>query len=402
MFTDLYLEVPGGIPSSVRAQKRELERLGHSVTIFCPGWQAQEDNVVLLPTPKWLKVGGAPMAVGPLEIEKWVLEKYPDFGKRFDLVHVHYEAEASIAGIKLARRFGLPVVQTMHGREDMAVAVNVPHPFKTIVGTAIHSAHGIYMGKGERVKTDDYLAPTVAQAKMWALMAKQANAADVVLTPSRHFAKKLKHYGVKRKIVPVSNGVPDEEVAGEWPVRRLEKGEPLRLFWASRVSREKRLIPFLEALALLPKNTWDFDVYGDGNELKKAKRLAKELGIEQRVHFHGSVTHMQLLEAMKNEHLAVMASYGFDTQGMTLLEAEATGLPVFYCDPDMREVVPRSGAVVASGPEPKTMAEVLGRVIQNPEQIEKMSRVMLARREEVLQSTQIKKLLKIYADLVKK
>ena len=36
IFTDVFLGIPGGIPSSIRAQKASLEALGHQVTIFCP------------------------------------------------------------------------------------------------------------------------------------------------------------------------------------------------------------------------------------------------------------------------------------------------------------------------------------------------------------------------------
>lgn len=399
VFTDLYLDIFGGIPSSIRAQKHELERLGHSVTVFCPGTQTDEENVVLLPTPKWLKVGGAPMAVAPKEIEKWFLKKYPDFGDKFDVVHIHYEAEVSVAGLRLARKFNLPVVQTMHGREDVAVAVNVPHPFKTVVGTAIHSAHGLYMGKGSEVEMDNYLAPTVAQARMWSLMVKQANAADIVITPTRHFAKKLEYYGVEKKIVTISNGVPDRVIAENWPVRKFSGGEPLRLIWASRVSHEKRIIPFLMALSLLPEESWVFDVYGDGNDLRRVRRIVKGTKMKKWVRIHGAVSHKELLEAMRKADLSIMASYGFDTQGMVLLEAEATGLPVFYCDPDMREVVPRSGSVIAKGAEPEKMAMALMEVLENPGRIEEMSRVMLERRGEVSQSAQIKKLLKVYDQL---
>ena len=60
VFTDLYLEIAGGIPSSISAQKRELEKLGHEVVVFCPGFkQPEEKNVVILPTSK-INVNGAP------------------------------------------------------------------------------------------------------------------------------------------------------------------------------------------------------------------------------------------------------------------------------------------------------------------------------------------------------
>ena len=99
---------------------------------------------------------------------------------------------------------------------------------------------------------------------------------------------------------------------------------------------------------------------------------------------------------MGSAQLAIMASYNFDTQGMTLLEAKATGLPVFFCDPNMREVVPEGSYVLAAGPEPAAMAAALEALPAR--QIEKMSRVMMAHRKEALQSTQIQKLLAVYRE----
>lgn len=396
IFTDLYLEVAGGIPSSVRAQKAELEKLGHKVVVFCPGWNCQEKGVELVPTSKWLKINGAPMARWPGVVERWLAAKYPGFAKQFDVVHVHYEAGASIAGVRYARKCGVPVVQTMHGREDMAIAINVPHPFKTLAATILCFLHGRYLKHTTKVKTDDYLAPTVARAKMWTLMVAQANAADVVLTPSSHFKKKLKKYGVKKQIEVVSNGVPDKIVAKKWSARVLKPDERLKMVWSSRVSKEKRIVPFLLALSLLPRDAWEIEVFGTGNELSKVKRMIERGELGSQVFLRGEVSHDELMKQMQGAHLAVMASYGFDTQGLTLLEAEAMGMPVFFCDPDMREIVPREGSIYSRGASPEKMAEGLTKVIAEPEKIEEMSRVMLERRGEVAQSVQIQKLLEVY------
>ena len=400
VFTDVFLEVPGGIPSSIAAQKESLEALGHSVTIFCPGWQ-KVSGVEVVPS-RWLSVNGAPLARGPRKVQKWILKRFPDFGERFDVVHVHYEASCSLAGMLLARKFKLPLVQTMHGREDMAIAVNVPHPFKTVVATVINALHGRFIPHKISVHRDDYLAPSVARAKMWTLMVNHANFADVVVTPSQHFADKLKHYGVSRPIKVVSNGVADADVLkfdkmaeGKSLVRKRVAGEPLRIIWNSRVSHEKRMMPFLQALALMSEPV-EVAVFGDGNALSAAQRFAREHKLK--VKFYGRVPHEAILSKMLEQHLSVTVSYGFDTQGLTLLEAEATGLPVFFVDPDMKEVVPRGGFVF-SGPEPGEMAEALDALAREPKKIAEMSKVMLGSRVDVLQSTQIRKLISIYEAL---
>ena len=189
IFTDIYAPwADGGIASSVRAQKDELERLGHDVTVFCPGFQAREKNVVTVPSHRKLRINGAVLAKRPELVEEFILKKFPQFWE-FDVVHVHFEASCSIAGIRLAKKFGLPLVQTMHGREDMAIQINVPHPWKYLTATLLNAMHRKCLPHTEKVKTDQFQAPTRTRAKMWEMMVNHANQADIVVTPSQHFAR---------------------------------------------------------------------------------------------------------------------------------------------------------------------------------------------------------------------
>lgn len=394
VFTDIYAPwATGGIVSSIQAQKRELEKLGHTVVVFCPGFDSDDPTVVTVPTFKWLKINETAVARTPQEIETAILDQRPEFGREFDLVHAHYEAACSIAGIRLARRFGLPVVQTMHGREDMAIAVNVAPALRFGVAEALDLLHAQCLEHGVEVERDQFQAPTLTRARMWRLMVNHAESADVVVTPTRHFAEKLRHYGVTRPLRVVSNGVDEDLVTQEFQVRRLEEGAPLLMLWNSRVSHEKRIMPFLKAVAQLQR-PYHLTVYGDGNDLKKAQRYARQQ--ELAVEFRGRRPRTEIIRQMGSAQLAIMASYNFDTQGMTLLEAKATGLPVFFCDPNMREVVPEGSYVLAAGPEPEAMAAALEALPAG--QIEKMSRVMMAHREEALQSAQIQKLLAVYQE----
>ena len=149
-------------------------------------------------------------------------------------------------------------------------------------------------------------------------------------------------------------------------------------------------MPFLAALRGL-KRPYLVHIYGDGNELKKAKKYAEKHGLK--VKFYGRRKRAQILERMREAHLGVAASYNFDTQGMILLEAEATGLP------DMMEVAPEGSYVLAGGPEAEAMAIALENI--PAEKIEKMSKKMLRERREVLQSTQVKNLERVYREAIK-
>ncbi len=407
IFTDVFLDVPGGIPSSIVSQREYLAKNGISSIVFCPATPGVKvpEGVFGVPSYKYLRPGGAPLSKRISKVKKAILKTYPEFD--FDLVHVHYEAACSLAGIQLAREFKKPLVQTMHGREDVAAETNIPHPFKTLGGVLLCRLHKCGVPHPIKVRRDDYLAPTICQAKMWTLMVNHANSADAVITPSQHFKDKLQHYGVSKPFYVISNAISDNvlkenfKAAGmdyEKPKTREYDGKsPLKLFWSSRVSKEKRIIPFLEALRLT-KTPFMMEVYGDGNDLNRANKYVKKHNLK--VRFYGRIDHTKMLERMREAQMAVVASYGFDNQPMTILEAVSMGLPTLICDPDLVEVT-GNGGLVASGPAPEEMAKALDELLVHPEKLEGLSQKCLDDRERVLQSVQIEKLIKLYRSLVK-
>lgn len=407
IFTDVFLEVPGGIPSSINAQREYLAKNGISSIVFCPARPGSKtpEGVFAVPSFKHLRPGGAPFAKRIKKVKKAILRAYPDFN--FDIVHVHYEGACSIAGMQLAKEFKKPLVQTMHGREDVAAETNIPHPFKTLGGILLCRLHKCGIPHPIKIQKDNYLAPTLVRAKMWTLMVNHANFADVVITPSEHFKNKLQHYGVSKPFYVISNAISDEVLKKSFeeiglsfdnpPVRKYDSNSPLKIFWNSRVSKEKRIMPFLNALTMVGSPV-TLKVYGDGNDLKKAEKYVKRHGLSAK--FYGRTDHAEMLKQMKNAQLSAVVSYGFDNQPMTILEARAMGLPVLICDPDLLEVTGKGG-VLTSGPDARAIAEAINGLTSKPGELEKKSQLCLAEREEVLQSAQIKKLIKLYRSLVK-
>ena len=450
IFTDVFLGIPGGIPSSIRAQKASLEALGHQVTIFCPGTQQDfenplskfganhDPNIILVPTAKFL-INDAPFSKWTKQVVRFIEQKYPNLAETFDLFHIHYEATTSMAGLILAKKHHIKTVQTMHGREDMAIAINVPHPFKTLAATGINLIHrttlksilkksprpdyrnpepkkspGLNYQNAE-IKSSSQpdhqnpelknLAPTIARRQMWQMMTRQANLADQVITPSAHFAKKLQLFGVTRPISVISNGINNQEMTNFAPqIRTYQNHEPLRVLWFSRLSKEKRILPFLESLRIAqelePNFRFIFTIIGDGNQMSKVRKFCKKHFDEASIKILGTIPHQKILQKYtKNQHLSIINSYQFDTQGLTILEAAACNLPVIYADPDMTEIVPNHGGLCAKSPAPRAMAELLLKIHHQPELIQKLSQNLAASEKTYLQSHQIEKLLKLYRQL---
>lgn len=412
IFTDCFLDLTGGIVTSITAQKKELEKRGHTVYVFSSSYpktakelgELAKENVFPVKSCRFIGRGLTPIARRPGIIEKDLLARHPEI-KDFDVFYVHYEAGCSIAGLRLGKKLKIKTVQVMHGREDIGEQNLIPVGLKTIVAVLLNWFHSWYLPHPIKVKRDNYLATTIAGAKMWTLMVNHANSADLVLTPSQHFMEKLLHYGVKRPIKVLPNGVSDEYFIPDLKPRKLNPGEPLKIIWHSRVSKEKRILPLLEALKEV-KCPYVLDVYGDGNDLKKAQKYAKKHHLN--VKFHGPTSFKKIYPEIVKSHLDVLNSYNFDTFGMTLIEAESAGTPVLYVDPDLKEVVPASGAIFVDitsptrstpshassfaeftstsaslPPSPTQVAAAIENLIQNPDKITEMSRSMLKHRNEV-------------------
>lgn len=403
-FTDCFLDLTGGISSSIKSQKSALEKNGHTVYVFSTSYpksssekqKLAKDNIFPVPSCKYLIRGITPISRRPKIIEKWLLREHPEI-KDFDVYYIHYESGCSIAGLRLGKKLKVPTIQVMHGREDMGEASIVPFGSRTIVATALNWFHSWYLPHPVKVKRDNYLATTIAKAKMWTLMINHANYADYVVCPSRHFAKKLKHYGVKHQIHIFPNGYSDANFPANPPLKSLAPSETLRMIWHSRVSGEKRIMPFLKALTKI-NGDYHLDIYGNGPDLKRAQKYASSHHLK--VDFHGNTEFLKFQSVLMNSHLDILASYNFDNYPLTLVEAEACATPVFICDPDMQEIIPKGSYILSAGPSSGEMAKALSDLLSHPERIRQMSETMLKNREEVLISKRVKILERIINEIL--
>lgn len=85
---------------------------------------------------------------------------------------------------------------------------------------------------------------------------------------------------------------------------------------------------------------------GDGVELKPLQCLAKELGIEDKVHFLGALNRQEVAQEMNSCHSFVLASR-FETFGVVFIEALSAGKPIIVPNIDgPNDIVNRENGLV--------------------------------------------------------
>jgi glycosyltransferase involved in cell wall biosynthesis len=119
---------------------------------------------------------------------------------------------------------------------------------------------------------------------------------------------------IRNGVVPSPAGTPDS-------------GRPIRVLTTSRLIERKRVDTLLRAIAELDTPRIALDIAGDGPCMPALQRLTVQLGIADRVVFHGFQDQRQLAVLRARADAFVLASSS-ESCSMAVLEAIGAGLPV--------------------------------------------------------------------------
>jgi len=346
-FGDQNLASLGGAQVSMRLQKQYLERAGHTVTAVAPKMHA--DRVFGWPNP--FDLPSIPITLDREYSMSWPGRRTDRFldrafasGPPVDLVHVQADFWGAFIGHRFAHRHGLPVVHTMHNRVDVGMAAVTPM-HRQVLAVLNFWRRRSMRGIGQPVSGLDG----------WSYLRGIAQGADAVTAPSGHFARRLEQHGVFDSVDVVWNGIDDDLLAS---VRAGETSSSARdttsdaesragsgvsparrpkFVWLGRMSPEKRLLPFLEAVVQSRVDA-DVEVIGGGGQLRAAEKIARGHGVSRGhsgIRFAGRLPYAETLARIAAADAVVQTSIGFETQGMTPFEAAALGTPTIVSDPDI-------------------------------------------------------------------
>lgn len=119
--------------------------------------------------------------------------------------------------------------------------------------------------------------------------------------------------------------------------RQYPSNRPVRLITVGRLTSKKGQEDVLRALASLPSDmkwatNWEYHLIGAGPQQVELQQLTRELGLENKVVFHGALPHIQTLEHLAKADVFVLTSRmgeDGDMEGLpvALMEALASGMP---------------------------------------------------------------------------
>jgi glycosyltransferase involved in cell wall biosynthesis len=307
-FSDSYLPTRDGVSIEVSALARELHRRGHGVTVFAPHPHVGAPSVdEAVDGIRIVRCRSVPV---PLYAQyRWALFPFTkvagrDFGSSVDVVHAHTPGFLGTAAFFAARRYHLPLVGTFHTDVDAAREnFGMWNPIRLFLWAATRYSLGIYW------RCDVATAPSV---------------------PARDRLLELASRPFRHPIEVVPNGIEIHRfrrglVVPDWRAR-CGFGEVPLLTYLGRLTRDKGIHRFLDALAELPPaREWCGVIAGSGpEEASVRERLRDNPELRARVRFLGPVLEEEKPALLSQSDLFVLPSTS-DTSSVAVLEAMASG-----------------------------------------------------------------------------
>ncbi len=290
-----------------------LANLGHQVTVVIDSRQvhasSQVVNGVRLEEPRSVSLNsirtGAYFSPFPgREIKRLIAEFQPE------IVHIQDHYPTCKVVMKIARQNGIKLVGSNHFiPENLAPYVPGWSSFKPVFSWLL-----------------------------WQWMLSVYRKMDAITAQSKAAAILLQHWNLNMPIVPISCGIDLHIYSPNPGIDRSRYRQRYGIdahkkvfFFLGRIDGEKRVDLLLKAMHRLPRNDIQLVVSGHGSVEKHLRRMAKDMGLTERVRFTGFIPDSDVAGMMNSVDVFIMPSEA-ELLSISTLEAMACGRPVLLAN----------------------------------------------------------------------
>ena len=312
LFGDTYFPEINGVATSIKTLEDELIKLGHEVYIITTKADFSkpelEGRVLRLPGIE-LKFLYGYVLTSPLQISAFNIVRSLDL----DIIHAHTEFGIGIFARICSRLLSIPLVSTYHTTyEDYTHYVNF---------------------------INSNIVDNVAKKIVANLSKLYGDSSMEVISPSYKTKDMLLRYGIRSDIHVVPTGLDLKRFNPK--NKNLQKIKDIRdnynilddellVIYLGRIAEEKSIDVVIDGFSHIKKMgiKAKFLIVGTGPGEEDLKKQSNSLGLDDIIIFAGKKSPVEVSDYYLASDVFVSASLT-ETQGLTFIEALASGLPVF-------------------------------------------------------------------------
>lgn len=326
IFTETYDPYVSGVTTSIKMLKEALESMGHDVYIVTVNLKNyhfrydKKNKIIYIPGLK-TKIYDARLT-GIYSRRAFKIIKY----WHLDVIHSQTEFGIGVFSRIVSKKLNIPVVHTYHTLyEDYVYYVTHNH-FNNFGKKVVKKFTKYFCEK----KCDGLIVPTDKIKDLF-----------------------INKYHIKKEINVIPTGIDTEKFKLTLKIKKemekLKKEYHLKrddfiIGSVGRIATEKSFDSLIEYTKELIKENKKVKliIVGDGPELEHLKELTKNLKVDKNVIFTGKVKY-DLIPSFYNLFDIVVSFSTTETQGLTIIEALASGKPVLCIEDESFKKMITSG-----------------------------------------------------------
>src|SRR5512143_1842082 len=303
MVSDVYFPRVNGVSTSIQTLRHALADAGHASVLVAPDYPAAAAEAGIVRVPGWqIPRDPEDRLMHPRALAAALDALDP---ADFDLVRLHTPFLAHRAGVRWARRHGLPCVETYHTLFEEYFHHYLPFLPKKLLAAA---------------------------ARM--ISRKECDGVTAVIAPSSAMKNALLAYGVSSPVHIIPTGLCGADFSNcdgpAFGARHAIPAERPVMAYVGRVAFEKNLDFLLQVTEAARRSLPDvlLVIAGEGPARASLERAVTKRGLTDNVRFVGYLERRTELPACYCAADVFVFASKTETQGLVLLEAMALGVPV--------------------------------------------------------------------------
>ncbi len=313
--TESYYPTISGVAVFSRQLALELIKRGHKVHIICPSTRfksySESDNGILVHRIRAIKNPFRPR----LKVS---------FFPRRDVVMWFHRIQPDVAHLQDPTSICSEIIRMCNKTQTKSVMTN-------------HFAFEYVLSYLPWLKF--YHRPIAQMLEKYLI--RMYNRCDFVTFPSNAIRQKFGHHKLKVPSLAISNGVDLDQFFPSYNFEAMKMrfhlpNKPLILY-VGRLDQDKKTGLIIDAFAKMKQNDrHHLIICGEGNKKNRLMQKARRLNLTKHITFINFINHQTELPQLYQMATVFTTASTIETQGVVVLEAMASGLPI---------VAPNAGAL---------------------------------------------------------
>ena len=306
LFFDTYYPQKNGVATSAVYLVNALRKKGSQVSVVVPkikGYEETDPHVFRIPSIRaWPTMPDSFRIPTLIPSRVWKVI----FSQKYDIIHGDGNGFFSLLGLLVARRKKIPYVFTFH----------------TVYS---HYTHYFFNGKLITPRLMNFSLKTFG------------NRCDGLIAPSEKMKTELIKIGVKKSITVIPSFIDLDKFSiknkGFLHQRCNIPKEDKILLSVGRLEKEKNFDFLIKVFQKVVKSNPSVHlvIAGEGSQRKFLEKMISDFNLKNKIHLIGDIEMEVIPKIYADSDIFVFASYT-ETQGLVVLEAAASGLPLVLSD----------------------------------------------------------------------